>query len=141
MFASRSPFRPNPIGLSCVELKKIDLEDKDGPILRLTGVDLVDGTPVIDIKPYLPYADSIPDAKGGFAPDSPATLHVRWSGKSPERLEPSARKLIEDTLAIDPRPAYQRDDNGREYGCLINGYNVRWTTQDGGIVILGCEKP
>jgi tRNA-Thr(GGU) m(6)t(6)A37 methyltransferase TsaA len=137
VFASRSPFRPNPIGLSVVRLDEIDLDHPDGPILKLRGVDLVDGTPILDIKPYIPYADALPDASAGFAPHPPSLLAVSWLDYAAEDIAADTRAVIESTLAIDPRPAYQQDNN-REYGCLICGYNVRWSVEDNSLVIRSC---
>lgn len=139
VFASRSPFRPNPIGLSVVKLDEIDLDHPDGPVLRLSGVDLVDGTPILDIKPYIPYAESIPDAAGGYVSGAPEKLPVQWMGGLPE-LAAEVRFLIEETLASDPRPAYQRDEVGREYGCAISGYNVRWQVIDGSVLVVSCSE-
>lgn len=143
VFASRSPFRPNPIGMSCVKLESIDYSHPDGPVLKLSGVDLVDGSPVIDIKPYLPYADSLSEASGGFANEAPSIQRVvRWDGGSePEKISAQLRQLIESSLAADPRPAYQQgdDDSGREYGCLIESYNVRWLVRGGDICITSCN--
>ena len=137
VFASRSPFRPNPLGLSCVRLDSIDLEAPDGPILNLRGIDLVDGTPILDIKPYIPYSDSIPDAQAGFAPSPPSSLEVIWEKDIANTLDPSTLQLITSTLSIDPRPAYQEDPL-REYGCLISGYNVRWRVEDRVIHVFYC---
>ena len=134
VFASRSPFRPNPIGLSSVKIDQIDYTHPDGPILKLKGVDLVDGTPILDIKPYIPYADSLPDATAGFAPDAPVLLEVAWQNEAATEITPEIRALIEATLAVDPRPAYQSDNN-REYGCLISGYNVQWKVKQGTVLI------
>lgn len=139
VFASRSPFRPNSIGLSCVALKEIDHDHPDGPILRLKGVDLVDGTPVLDIKPYIAYCDSLPDALGGFAHERPMMLDVRWQGSVGDALPKETKALIENTLATDPRPAYQQGDEAREYGCLIEGWNVRWHVEGGSILIDDCR--
>lgn len=139
VFASRSPFRPNPIGLSCVRLEGVDLDHPDGPILKLRGVDLVDGTPILDIKPYVPYADSLPDTESGFAREAPRLLNVTWADNADAELTASTKQLIGATLACDPRPAYQQNENDREYGCLIDGYNVRWKAGDDGITILGCS--
>jgi tRNA-Thr(GGU) m(6)t(6)A37 methyltransferase TsaA len=140
VFASRSPFRPNPIGLSCVRLERIELNSSDSPILHLRGVDLVNATPVIDIKPYIPYADSLPSAIGGFAHKAPTPLTVKWAGSVPDNLEDNTKRLIEKSLAIDPRPAYQRSDQEREYGCLIAGHNIRWVVRDNAIIILMCSS-
>lgn len=138
VFASRSPFRPNAIGLSAVRLEGIDFHHPEGPVLRLRGVDLVDGTPVLDIKPYLPMADALPDADAGFAGEPPGGLEVVWQAEN----SPSAatQELITATLATDPRPAYQRAEDNREYGCLIDGYNVRWTVRRGTAVVLSCRR-
>jgi len=138
VFASRSPFRPNPIGLSVVKLDKIDHDHPDGPVLHLSGVDLVDGTPVLDIKPYIPYADSLPDATRGYVTGAPEQLPVQWV-QDIQGVEAEMRSLIEATLAADPRPAYQRDEEGREYGCAISGYNVRWRVIEACVVICSCK--
>ena len=121
-------------------LKEIDYDDDRGPVLKLAGVDLVDGTPILDIKPYIPYSDAIPGAISGFALKSPEPLEVHWQNQPGDDLKPAAIALIEQSLAIDPRPAYQDGDDKREYGCLIDGYNVRWAVRDGRIFILGYEK-
>jgi len=138
VFASRSPFRPNPIGLSVVRLDSIDFNHPEGPVLHLRGVDLVDGTPVLDIKPYIPYADALPDAIAGFAPDAPQQLDVRWTEGVGQMVSRGAHRIIEFTLAIDPRPAYQKGSK-REYGCLICGYNVRWSVVQNTITIHSVE--
>ena len=140
VFASRSPFRPNPIGLSCLKIEKIDLLDPLAPIIHLRGVDLVDGTPVIDIKPYVPYADCLPNASEGFAQGPPPTLAVHWQNGTGTNIDSATKQLIENSLSIDPRPAYQNDDPQREYGCLIDGINVRWTVQSNTILILSCSS-
>lgn len=132
VFATRSTFRPNPLGLSVVRLAGIDTEA--GVRLRLAGVDLLDGTPVYDIKPYLPYADAVPTAQGGFAPDNPATpVAVTFSAQAERQLQllqrerPRLRELVSELLAYDPRPAY-RDDAaaGRDYGVKLFDLDVRW---------------
>ena len=138
VFASRSPFRPNPIGLSCLKIEKLDLTDPLAPIIHLRGVDLVDDTPVIDIKPYVPYADSLPDAIGGFAQTAPQPLDVHWQGDTDNSIDATTKLLIEKSLSLDPRPAYQQDGDQREYGCLIGGHNVRWTIKNNVVLILAC---
>ena len=140
VFASRSPFRPNPIGLSAVKLDEVDLNDGRGPVLRLRGVDLVDGTPILDIKPYIPYADAIPDAAGGYVNRAPESLEVKWQVAAADGLEGQVKQLIEATLAADPRPAYQHKEQGREYGCLISGYNVRWEVVDDHVLVHSCSQ-
>ena len=139
VFASRSPFRPNPIGLSCFKIEKIDLLDPLAPIIHLSGVDLVDGTPVIDIKPYVPYADCLPNASEGFAHGPPPPLALHWQNDMDANIDSASKRLIEKSLSMDPRPAYQNDDQQREYGCLIDGLNVRWTVQNNTVLILSCS--
>ena len=139
VFASRSPFRPNPIGLSCLKIEQIDLTDPLAPIIHLRGVDLVDGTPVIDIKPYVPYADALPDAMGGFARLPPPSLDVHWQEGTGSSIDPATKLLIEQSLSIDPRPAYQQDGDQREYGCLIAGFNTRWMVENNAVLILACS--
>ena len=129
VFASRSTFRPNPLGLSVAELLGIDSEH--GVVLRLRGVDLLDGTPILDIKPYIPFVDSQPQARGGFVDGPPATLTVAWSAAAAAAVQrhqaqhPELAALIEEVLAQDPRPAYQ-DNPAREYGVLLYDYNIRF---------------
>lgn len=125
VFATRSPFRPNPIGLSSVRLLKIAFED-DGPVLYVEGADLVDGTPVYDIKPYLPYTDSHPDARSGFAPARPeASLRVDDPDGLIERLPEELRRPLVETLMNDPRPHYQHDPE-RVYGMPFDRWEVRF---------------
>ncbi|MCP5536916.1 MAG: tRNA (N6-threonylcarbamoyladenosine(37)-N6)-methyltransferase TrmO [Akkermansiaceae bacterium] len=138
VFASRSPFRPNPIGLSCVRLVGIDPDHPDGPVLNLRGVDLVDGTPILDIKPYIPFSDSLPDALAGFAQEPPALMAVEWQDGVGDSLDTGTKHLIEKTLANDPRPAYQHDTTDREYGCLVDGWNIRWLIRSGKVSIVSC---
>lgn len=125
VFATRSPFRPNPIGLSSVRLLKIAFED-DGPVLYVEGADLVDGTPVYDIKPYLPYTDCHPDARSGFAPARPeASLRVDDPDGLIERLPEALRRPLVETLMNDPRPHYQHDPE-RVYGMPFDRWEVRF---------------
>ena len=138
VFASRSPFRPNSIGLSVIKLEEIDLNHSDGPVLRLSGVDLVDQTPVLDIKPYISYADAIPDALGGYVNGVPGCLKVKWLEGSCKSLSDDLKELITATLATDPRPAYQDED--KQYGCLISGYNVRWEVIGNCVLIHSCTR-
>ena len=133
VFATRSPFRPNPIGLSVVELAGlIDSPGRRG--LRLRNHDLVDGTPVLDIKPYLPYSDALPDARPpqGFE-SAPPRLPVVFSADAEAQLvdQPQLRSLLIDTLGLDPRPAYRRQEEGVPHGVSIGGRNVRWQVQAG----------
>ena len=140
VFATRSPFRPNPIGLSSVKLVDFDLHTKEGPVLYVAGADLMDGTPILDVKPYLPYTDSHPDAIGGFAePVREYHLDVvfpeEWLAQVPERL----RKPVLGLLAQDPRPSYQNDPD-RVYGVAFGGYDFRFRVKDGVLTICEVEK-
>lgn len=142
VFSCRSPFRPNPIGLSAVKLLSIDCSEGK-VVLEVQGADLIDGTPILDIKPYLPYTDGIAGAAGGFADRAPvAALQVEFSTEARMQLvaftaqTPELESLICETLALDPRPAYKRDDNGREYGVLLGRYNVRWFVTGERVVVV-----
>jgi tRNA-Thr(GGU) m(6)t(6)A37 methyltransferase TsaA len=144
VFATRSPFRPNPIGLSAVELERI--EQHAGKVtLHLKGVDLLDGTPIIDIKPYLPYADAITTACGGFAAEAPTGQLAVHFLPQPEQtcraLEmdryPGLRQLIIDTLRSDPRPAYyQQRPQKRCFGMKLFDFDLRWEQDERGITVI-----
>ncbi|MGN0559451.1 MAG: tRNA (N6-threonylcarbamoyladenosine(37)-N6)-methyltransferase TrmO [Candidatus Fimenecus sp.] len=127
VFATRSPFRPNHIGLSCVRLLKMDFESENAPILHVSGADLMDGTPILDVKPYLPYADSVPNATGGFALQSKDDiLKVEFPEELLLKLPAEKHKALLRVLAQDPRPAYQADSE-RVYGFSFAGFTVRFT--------------
>ncbi len=129
VFAARSPFRPNPIGLSCVKLERYAEEEGLGPVLYVSGADLMDGTPIYDIKPYLPYADSHPDAKSGFAGNVfGERLRVDDPEKLLERLPEEKREAARALLAEDPRPSY-RDDPERVYGVPFAGSDLRFRVE------------
>lgn len=137
VFASRSPFRPNPIGLSCVKLEKIRRTAHDGTVLVVSGADLMDGTPIFDIKPYLPYADAHPEAIGGFAQSAPdALLTVNCPPALLELLPDDRRAALLGVLAHDPRPSYQ-DDPERIYGMEFAGFDVRFRVD--GTQLSVCE--
>ncbi|POZ63978.1 tRNA (N6-threonylcarbamoyladenosine(37)-N6)-methyltransferase TrmO [Chromobacterium alticapitis] len=128
VFASRSTHRPNPIGLSLVELASVNTAGR--VMLELAGADLLDGTPVLDIKPYIPFVESRPEARGGFVDGPPPRLSVAWSDNALRQLAelappPGFAELVEQVLAQDPRPAYQNDP-GRVYGVMLYCYNVRF---------------
>jgi tRNA (adenine37-N6)-methyltransferase len=134
VFASRSPFRPNPIGLSVVRLDRLQLQPAS-VTLHLSGLDLLDGTPVLDIKPYLPYADAIVDARSGYAPDPPREAYTLIFEPAADRtlhsLPPDEadhlRRLIRHILALDPRPGYRRGESDtRQYGMRLLDYELRW---------------
>ena len=123
VFATRSPFRPNPIALSCVKLEGIE-QTAEGPVLRVRGADLVDGTPILDIKPYIPYADCHPDALGGFAAvPAGESLTVEIPPELLERIPAQRREALRGVLAQDPRPHYQNDPN-RVYGFPLDRKSV-----------------
>ena len=126
VFATRSPFRPNPLGLSCVRLLEIRQDREQGPVLVVSGADLLDGTPIYDIKPYLPYADCKPEAVGGFAArPKGADLAVDCSPALLDRVPEDKRAALLAVLAQDPRPQYQ-DDPERVYGMAFAGLEVKF---------------
>lgn len=126
VFATRSPFRPNPIGLSCVRLVEVRQDQKLGPVLVVAGADLLDGTPIYDIKPYLPYADCRPEAVGGFAAQPKgADLEVDCPPELLRRIPEDKRSALLAVLAQDPRPQYQ-DDPDRVYGMSFGGLEVKF---------------
>ena len=126
VFATRSPFRPNSLGLSCVELARVETRPGLGTVLVVRGADLMDGTPIYDIKPYIPYADCHPEASGGFAPDSGETLNVDIPAALWEKIPPAKREALRGVLANDPRPRYQRDP-ARVYALDFASLTVRFT--------------
>ena len=137
VFASRSPFRPNPVGLSSVRLERIELQSPFGPILHVAGADLMDNTPIYDIKPYLPYVDCHPDAAGGFALQShEGFLQVNVPSGLLERIPPDRRDALLAVLAQDPRPAYQNTPD-RVYGMEYAGFEIRFTVS--GHTLTVCE--
>ena len=137
VFASRSPFRPNPVGLSSVRLERIELQSPFGPILHVAGADLMDNTPIYDIKPDLPYVDSHPDAAGGFALQShEGFLQVNVPSGLLERIPPDRRDALLAVLAQDPRPAYQNTPD-RVYGMEYAGFEIRFTVS--GHTLTVCE--
>lgn len=130
VFATRSPFRPNPIGLSCVRLESIDLSSPDGPLLHVSGADLMDGTPIYDIKPYIPYTDCQPQATAGFTGTvSMHRLNVVIPPELTSKINPQTLNALRGILAQDPRPRYQ-DDPDREYGFDFEGYAVKFKVPD-----------
>ena len=140
VFATRSPFRPNPIGLSSVKLVGVELHGPQGPVLHVAGADLMDGTPILDIKPYLPFTDSHSDAIGGFSdPVRDYALEVvfpdQWLNQVPQRL----REPVLGLLAQDPRPSYQNDPE-RVYGVAFGGYDFRFRVRDGILTVCEVEK-
>lgn len=140
VFATRSPFRPNPIGLSCVGLAGVEKTAEFGTVLRVMGADLMDGTPIYDVKPYIPYADCHPEATEGFtAPGQDYLLTVDIPAPLLGRVQPDRRAALREVLAQDPRPAYQRDSQ-REYGFGFAGLEVRFAVRDGVLTVTDIQR-
>ncbi len=136
VFATRSPFRPNPIGLSAVALEQVEWDTPVGPVLHVLGADLMDGTPILDIKPYIPYADAYPDAKGGFAPAAPTpTLEVSCPPALLTQFPENRREALLAILAQDPRPRYQ-DDPDRIYGMNFAGFDIHFSIRGNLLTVL-----
>ena len=151
VFASRTPHRPNPIGISAVKLDRIDLDAVGGIELHLSGVDFLDGTPVLDIKPYLPFADSIPEANSGWAGSEIPKYRVEFSNESLQAMEaislerhPRFKELVEQILEWDPRPTSQRrampidsaEMQGMEFGTRILDKDIQWQIKNSSIYVL-----
>ncbi len=136
VFATRSPFRPNAVGLSSVRLESVELHTDRGPILHVSGADLMDGTPIYDIKPYLAFADSHPEATGGFADRTKEyALEVEISGEIIQKVNPNKREALKAVLAHDPRPSYQNDPE-RVYGMEFAGYEVKFRVAEGVLSVI-----
>lgn len=131
VFATRSPFRPNPLGLSCVEVERIETDSSEGPVIHVRGADLMDGTPIFDIKPYIRYADSHPEAVCGYVDQlEEPCLEVRIPDDVRGVIKEEVKlKALVETLQLDPRPSYHSDPD-RVYGLSFAGYNVRFTVRD-----------
>ena len=138
VFATRSPFRPNALGLSCVRLLGLERDGELGTVLRIGGADLMDGTPIYDIKPYIPYADSHPEALSGFAPDAGKSLAVDFPQPLLERVPPEKREGLLGVLARDPRPRYQNDPE-RLYGLRFGEQNVKFTVDGDRLTVKEVE--
>lgn len=140
VFATRSSFRPNPVAMSCVKIEEIRLNtvdgDYNGPEIIVSGADLMDGTPIVDIKPYLPYADSVPEATGGFA-EAVRQKHLEISAPSHilDKLEQSKQQALLEILAQDPRPAYQGDPE-RIYGFNFAGKEIKFKVCGETVILL-----
>lgn len=136
VFATRSPFRPNPLGLSCVRLEGIEYTEHEGPVLMVGGADLASGTPIYDVKPYLPYADCHPEASGGFTDRTVwPVLEVRFDRKAEHCLNGQETSQLIQILSLDPRPRYQEDPE-RIYGMAFGEKNVRFRVEDGILTVL-----
>ncbi|MCH5265867.1 MAG: tRNA (N6-threonylcarbamoyladenosine(37)-N6)-methyltransferase TrmO [Lachnospiraceae bacterium] len=140
VFATRSPFRPNEIGLSSVRLLRMEKRRDLGTALIVAGADLLDGTPILDIKPYLPYADSHPDATGGFTDTCPDNrLTVKFPESLLEKIPVEKRQALKGVLANDPRPSYQQDA-GRLYGMCFAGYEIKFRVREKILQVCAVEK-
>lgn len=130
VFATRSPFRPNPIGLSSVALVKVTLDETDGPVIHIKGADLLDGTPIYDIKPYIPYADCHPEASGSFATTHQNDrLTVEFPENLLKKIPENKQKALYQVLSLDPRPAYQQDPE-RIYGFPFAGLEIKFRVEN-----------
>ena len=136
VFATRSPFRPNNLGLSCVRLLGVEQTEEYGTVLHVGGADLMDGTPIFDIKPYVPYSDCHPDALGGFT-DTAGNflLKVDFPDELLQKLPESKREAAVGVLSHDPRPSYQRKPD-RVYGLTFAGYDIRFTVRDDTLTVV-----
>ena len=140
VFATRSPFRPNPIGLSCVELAGVEYDTADGPVILVKGADLMNGTPILDIKPYIPYADCRPEAKGGFTDENEfAKVKVVIPEEIGAKMTPEEVSELMAILAQDPRPAYQRAQE-RAYTFRFSRYDVSFKAREGVLTVTGVRR-
>ena len=140
VFASRSPFRPNPIGLSSVRLLRVERTEAEGDVLVVAGADLLDGTPIYDIKPYLPFSDCHPDAVGGYADEvKDHRLEVDFPEELLARIPPAKRLALTECLGEDPRPSYQ-DDPARVYNMRFDAFDIRFTVKDGVATVVAVDR-
>ncbi|MFP5519994.1 MAG: tRNA (N6-threonylcarbamoyladenosine(37)-N6)-methyltransferase TrmO [Bdellovibrionia bacterium] len=155
VLSSRSPHRPNPIGISALKLESLNIEALGGPELVVSGIDLLDETPILDIKPYLPYSDSIPEAHGGWAHDPIPTYEVEFSEKALESMQqivenglPHFRDFILDIIELDPRPAFQKRQLpvndpktwGTQYGFDLEGFEIKYMIDQGRFIVTEILK-
>lgn len=140
VFATRSPFRPNPLGLSCVKVDSIELSTPDGPVINVLGADLMDGTPIYDIKPYIRYADSRPEAVCGYVDAlEERSLKVVFPSELSDRIaDKTIIPSLMETLRLDPRPSYHNDPE-RVYGLSFSGYNVRFKVVEAVLTVTDIE--
>ena len=139
VFASRSPYRPNSLGLSVVKLNGITFDEKEGPVLEVGGADLLDGTPIYDIKPYIPYGDRIDDATGGFSVSQAKFLEVEIPDDVMEVIPEDKREALTGVLAQDVRGAYEKQPD-YVYGINFAGYDIRFRIEDDVVRVFGAEK-
>jgi len=140
VFASRSPFRPNRLGLSCVKIEKIETEGKNAPVITVSGIDMTDGTPIYDIKPYIPVADCIPNAGEGYTAQTKSyKIAVNCGENLLSRIPEEKRASLLELLANDPRPAYNNED-GKEYGVAFAGFNIRFKYENNSLSVTAIEE-
>lgn len=142
VWATRSPFRPNHIGLSSVRISRIIPDSPQGPVIEVEGADLMDGTPIYDIKPYLPFTDCHPDARGGFAEaqnQSLKPLNVEWQPHSADEMDTATREVVARLLAADPRPHYQHDAQ-RIYAMEYGEWTIRFCVLADTLTVVACER-
>ena len=141
VFATRSPFRPNPLGLSCVRLLEVTCTQQEGPVLIVGGADLMNGTPILDVKPYLPYTDAHPEAMGGFTQNlEEHLLQVEISEALRNRIPTQLQEPLIRVLMQDPRPRYQEDPD-RNYGMSFGGFNIRFRVYKEKLIVTGIDEP
>lgn len=139
VFASRSPFRPNSLGLSCVKIERIELRGDNAPFLVVSGADILNGTPIYDIKPYLPHADCIAHAKGGYSTQAVNhKLIVEFEDGIEQIIDPNSITPLKECLADDPRPSYQ--EGGRIYGMTFANYNIKFIVNDNVLTVISVQK-
>lgn len=140
VFASRSPFRPNRLGLSCVKIEKIETDGENAPIITVSGVDMTDGTPIYDIKPYIPIADCIPTASEGYtAQTKEYKISVRCDENLLSIIPENKRQALLELLSNDPRPAYN-DEEGKEYGVTFAGFNIRFKYENNSLSVTQIKE-
>ena len=140
VFATRSPYRPNPLGLSSVRIERIELTSAEGPLIHVLGADLMDGTPIYDLKPYVTYADCHPGARSGFVDERRwQELEVIFPERWHKHFAPASLAALIRVLALDPRPQYQ-DNPTKTYGMPYEGYDIRFRVADGVLTVVAVER-
>ena len=139
VFATRSPYRPNAIGLSCVRLERVEPDTPDGPVLVVGGADLLDGTPIYDIKPYLPQVDAHPEARGGFSHPAEETAEVVFPEELRKKLPEEIRQTVTELLEQDPRPGYDTDKQ-REFVMSYAGYDIHFRAEGERLTVFEVRK-
>ena len=137
VFATRSPFRPSPIGLSCVKIESIEKDEKRGYVIKISGADMVDGTPIFDIKPYVPYTDCKIDAKGSFAQEkSKDRIKVEIKDELLEKIDENKRSALKQVLSLDPRPGYKEEDENKIYGFEFSGKEIKFIVSNATLTVV-----